>query len=846
MLQALVLAVVAMPAPTRHVGDVAPLLDPGKPVVRIERTRVILEYFTNTKTQTRVQLRPAGIQMATWAPPGARRDPWTGPDVFERLIDRRASHHRIEITGLRPGTRYYYRIWDPGPKTRLETLWGATPEWRREFAVSTLAPEGGKSIIRVPVKVLLMTNVVATRGAAPDTPMPSAMTPEQLAMIKQEYHEAALFFWVNSGMRFWADWHFFVDSRWQVWGREVPDAAGGAFRDAPMSRAYPGVDFRPPGGGLFTILDTRDVARHNNDPVFEPRPYAGQIEQAFLRRWDANRREWVFANSGGGTFGVDFWPEGRPSRSQFLGGGDTAWLVCHEFHHQMESFGAFSLANREDERIVFNHYAPRFREARPDGGYDEVAWTSNSRHGEHWDGMRYWDRWVTDAQWLRMYVGETIVVRDADHDGFPDDDPRLPLDERRFGSDPARARTDGQMTDLHKAMLGTWIPNPLQSSWVKPPPQYPRIDPRRTDQDGDGTADPYDPYPLWRYPQAIWPMRATIDGDGSEWERIPLNGTMNMGGIGLQMKQSYDAAAFYLFLHVRGPWRRIELTLDGEGDGVFGRRGVQWLHITREAGQIGVRTLNNTGAGLVFRATPGAAGDVIELSLPNRGVGTWFWTGAGRPIGTQLNVFHENGAGYSMGSPYTVFYSVMLDAHGRPPPPENPPAELEPGEGVTVLRPGAPELRDAQGAWTLAHGALAYDGQDERPLWISVPPSTAFDFWVRMTANQDGILGAYAPGTEAMTAGVDYVVFVGGYGNTITRFRLFGAETGEGEEMMTPGRQRSLQFTRRDGMLWILVDGRPTAWAPDPQPARPIDRLAIIGGHGGRQRVHEVRFRTGT
>lgn len=845
MLQALALLVVAASPTAKHVGDGAPLLDPGKPVVRIERTKVLMEFYTSDPVETRVQFRPAGTQFATWAPRGTRQDPWASKDVVIRSVPGQRHAHRIEISDLKAGTRYYYRIWDPGPKTLREMAWGATDSWRREYAVSTLAPVGSKSVIRVPVKVLLMPNVVATKGAAANTPMPKELTGAEISMLKEEYREASLFYWVNSGMRFWVDWEFFIDPRWQVWGRENPDACGGAFAKAPHCRSYPGVDFRGPGGGEFTILDTKDPLRTNTGPVFESKPYAGQIEQAYLRRWDDAKSEWVFANSGGGTFGVDEWPNGAPGRSQYLGGGDTAWLTCHEFHHQMESFGALSLADREDERVVFNHFAPRFREKRADGGYDENAWTTNGPHGEHWDGMRYWDRWVSDAQWLRMYVGETVVVKDADQDGFPDADPRLPLDERRFGSDPKNPRTDGQMTDLHKAMLGTWIPNPLQSSWTKPAPQYPKIDPRKTDQDADGTSDALDDYPLWPYKPYVWPMRAKIDGDAAEWARVPLGGSLNIGGIGLEYKQSHDAAAWYGLIKVRGPWRRIELVLDGEGDGVFGRRGVQWLTISRDGGAITYRALNNSCAGMTFTATPSPQGDVIELSLPNRGEGTWFWNGAGRTIGTQMNVFAESGAGYAMGSPYTVYYARMLEGHGKPPAPTAPPAELGDGPDITVLKPDSPDLRDTQSAWRMMDDALGYDGGDERPLWVSIPPSAEFDFWVRLTANQDGILGAYLPGTKEMTAGADYVAFVGGYANQITRFRLFGSEAGDGDAMMTPGKPRTIQLSRRGGIVWLLVDGKLTAWAPDPQPRAMADRLAIVGGYGGKQRVHEVRYRLG-
>ena len=102
--------------------------------------------------------------------------------------------------------------------------------------------------------------------------------------------------------------------------------------------------------------------------------------------------------------------------------------------------------------------------------------------------------------------------------------------------------------------------------------------------------------------------------------------------------------------------------------------------------------------------------------------------------------------------------------------------------------------------WQVRDGAWAYDGWDEAHLRITGLNARAFDLWVELEAVQDGILAAYLPSTpEAeMKAWRDYILFVGGYNNTRTRFRIFGPEVSSSEQMMTPGRH-TLQFTRRDG-----------------------------------------------
>jgi hypothetical protein len=833
-----------------HQGDTQPLYDPMRPVMEIGRDYVVLQYYTRTPTETRVQIRQSNLPMTAWRPEGKRTDPWQGAGV--RIVNGepgKRTYHRLRITGLQPGKRYYYRIYDPGLQpTQEERKWGASPPWRREYAFATLAPKGYKTIVRLPVKVLVMPNVVNVASAYQDpnnpAPPPQPMSEAELARIREEYAIAARYFWVNSGMRFWVDFQIFIDDRWQRWGDEPPQAQG-FYKGLPVCRSYPGVDFAPPGGGAFTIVDTRDITRTNTEPVHEEFPYAGQIEQAFPRRWNPQTQRWEFYNSGGGTYGVDSFPDGFPARSQFLGGGDTAWLVAHEFHHQMESFGAFSLANREDERIVFNHPDPRYRRVNPDGSVAMNPWSTAGKHGEHWNVMAYWDRTLSDAQWLRLYFGEVVVVRDADGDGFPDDDPRLPLDEKRFGSDSRRARTDGQMSDLHKAMLSTWTPAPLQNTFVKPRWQSRIPDPRTTDQDGDGLPDTVDPYPLYPWQPFVWYARATVDGDPSEWDAIPPAGELDADGTRLTVKHCHDEDAYYVLFEITGEWERLHIALDGEGQGVYTTDTVQFVDIYNR-GEVSIRVRGREApAWLRWKASRRRdRTTVIELAIPNGGDSPWFWQGGGREVGISVDLYKPSGAGYSVYEPYAVLYCRMMEPVGALPLPSGAPAELTREQATRVLTPDRAEGLHIDDGWQVRDGAWAYDGHAEAHLRITGLNARAFDLWVALEAAQDGVLAAYLPSTpEAeMNAGRDYILFVGGYANTRTRFRLFGAEVSQSEQMMTPGRH-TLQFTRRDGKLWALFDGKPILYARDPNPNQPIGTLAIIGGYGGRQRVYEIRYR---
>ncbi len=837
----------AQTLPAGPQSDAAPLVDPTRPVTQITRTSFTLQYFTSAPCETRVQVRQGDLPMAAWRPEGKRRDLWA--TAAARVVSGapgKRTFHVLKVEAPRPGRRYFYRIYDPGAKpTAREARWGARAPWRREWAVSTQAPKGRKTIVRIPVKVLLMPNVINVASAHDPTgviaPAPPRMTPAQIARVKEEYAVTSRFFWVNSGMRLWVDFQIQADERWQRWGPE-PANAGAFYSGWDVCRSWAGVDFRPPGGGAFTLVDAKNPLRVNKEPVYEERPFAGQVEQAFVRRWNARTRTWEFVGSGGGTLGVDDFGRGVPARSQYLGGSDTAWLACHEVHHQLESFGAFSLADREDDRVVFDHFAPRRRETRPDGTTGENVWNTSGRHGEHWDGIAFWDRTVTDAQWLRMYFGETITVGDADEDGVPDADSALPLDEKRWGSSPRNKATDGRMSDLAKLMLSTWVPAPLQFSLNKPPSQGIRPRPARPDTDGDGLADDADPHPLYPWPPFVWPMRAELDGDAAEWGAVPASGQMRKGGITLVFKQAHDQAGYYGLLSLSGAWRRVRVTLDGEGKGVFSGLGVQGFEVAN-GDTLTVRPTYGA-AGLRWKASPRPGGGLVfEWSLPNRGEGVWYWERGGREVGASFDVAASDGKIYSVYEPYRLFYARMLERSGGAPLPPGAPAELTREAATRVLMPGDRALKRSGTGWKLVDGVLKHGGADESAAYVDGLGAREFDLWVRLEAKQDALLGAFVPGTGTMSAGSDYIAFVGGYANTVTRLRLFGREQGDAAAVLTPGKH-TLQLSRKSGGIWCLFDGKPILYAPDPDPKKVIDRLAVLGGYDGDQIIHEVRIRT--
>jgi hypothetical protein len=640
MLPLLVLTLATAPA-SIHVSDNAPLIDPTRPVTRITRTGFSIQFATSKPCDTKIEVRQ-GDKLNIFQP---------GSEAGYRVVSKTgtALWHTLDVTGLQPGKRYFYRYYDPGANpTTVEAQWGAASPWSREYAVSTEAPAGRKTIIHIPVKVLLMPNVLNVESAVqPDgsiAPEPPKATPEQIEVIENEYRTAAKVFWQNSGMRLWVDFKFTIDDRWQRWG---PDASAATpfYQHLPMCRSYAGKDYVEPGGGGFTVVDLANPTQVGSAPVHDG--YVCQMENAWPRAWESATHQWRFYKSGGGTMGADDLPKGMPCQTQFLGGSDTAWLCEHEFHHQLESLGQFALANREDDRIVFDHPTPRHRQGR--GKNDlEQAWNTAGPHGEQWDVMRYWDRTITDCQWLRFCFGTTETVADKDGDGFPDDDSRLPLDAKRFKRFTGTGSYDA-------AMNWDWVVVPLQSSWLK------------------------DRKPGAFLSDAIVPHTPAMDGDAPEWASIPL--AAKADAMGATFQQCYDADAYYGLLVVRGNLDRIEVDLDDEARGMFvppGPLGFVFHSDVAGAGQAGPvgspvtvkPTIGGVGGkvpGMTYQAVRTQSGAiVVEFRIANNGASPWYWQGAGQSVGFSINVFGADGHGYSLGQPYKLNWCRMIEGRGQP------------------------------------------------------------------------------------------------------------------------------------------------------------------------------------
>lgn len=117
--------------------------------------------------------------------------------------------------------------------------------------------------------------------------------------------------------------------------------------------------------------------------------------------------------------------------------------------------------------------------------------------GEQLDFQAKMFRDFTGYERLLPQWGEIQEAIDGDKDGFPDNEPLLPLDEARFGSSALQVDTDGDgYTDRQEALDGI----------------YSGSNPNNSDTDGDSIPDGNDSYPRYPVNTAVPSFTPTIDG----------------------------------------------------------------------------------------------------------------------------------------------------------------------------------------------------------------------------------------------------------------------------------------------------------------------------------------------
>jgi hypothetical protein len=146
----------------------------------------------------------------------------------------------------------------------------------------------------------------------------------------------------------------------------------------------------------------------------------------------------------------------------------ACWTLLHEFQHSLDS-----VLSRDGAAspMLKGHFLDNYPLAP-----GEVFDAGDFYAGQAELFQRFDQYLDLPEPWIAY-----LEAADQDQDSLPDQDPRLPADEARFGSDPGKGDTDGDgLADLAEFCAGI----------------YSGSDPLSPDTDGDELPDPADPYPL--------------------------------------------------------------------------------------------------------------------------------------------------------------------------------------------------------------------------------------------------------------------------------------------------------------------------------------------------------------
>ncbi|MBN1542979.1 T9SS type A sorting domain-containing protein, partial [candidate division KSB1 bacterium] len=337
--------------------------------------------------------------------------------------------------------------------------------------------------------------------------------------IRYMIEKARLFYWINSGFKL----------NMQLYYHEIDDYK----------------TYSDPGGLYYqeTAQDLQELGVVNTqyDVIF-------RITPAINGYWSVGvpvlnlsgpARETGFSHSN--------WPVGTgvryPERHDSANMGLT-WIFVHEVQHALDAL------------YHTNGYSEFYHGDKP--------WEFPRACGEHFSFQAGMFRHFQAYEELLPQWGEIYETADADGDHFPDQDPRVPLDEVSFSSDPQQIDTDGDgLDDCQEALEGIY--------WGS--------DPTDPDTDGDGIPDGQDPYP--RYPIITEIPRFTpiIDGVIEEgWTCIGASAVFSTTAFSPGLYSAFDADWLYLALDLP-VFANSEIFIDFDTDGWWWSSGNSVLSI---------------------------------------------------------------------------------------------------------------------------------------------------------------------------------------------------------------------------------------------------------------------------
>ncbi len=406
-------------------------------------------------------------------------------DYGSRPIAYSNSDTTYTDTRLQPGQTYYYKVlprdFDRNEMGKVEEVSGTTESSTDDYMTFT----------NMKVAVVFYKNAPHVSGTD------YQMTEKEVENMKFMIEKVREYFWRNTHMEFNLEVEYIEFDEYLP----LTDNSGTSTGETGQH-----------------LEEKRGVVNTQYDIVFRLTPSVGGFWS-----WGATNLLGLPGPERRTGFSQIRWPigsisgfeEGYPAYFPNLNyadiGNNLIWTFTHEIQHAID--GVYNVnGHSEMGHGDFPQLYGTTKIDNPDIGccYPGYPEGYSKRFGRRFSFQSTIMRDFQPYKNVRSDWGDLYETKDADGDGMPDNDPRVPLDEARFGSSAGNPDTDGDgYTDKQEAIDGIF--------------HYSYSDPNNPDTDGDGIVDGEDPHPRYPVDQRIKTTDAeggfmpVIDGSLEEW-----------------------------------------------------------------------------------------------------------------------------------------------------------------------------------------------------------------------------------------------------------------------------------------------------------------------------------------
>ena len=308
--------------------------------------------------------------------------------------DKPTTKHKVTLTGLKQSTRYYYHVYSPveiiPPTCRKRNdlalivqnkNWNVMADgYTGEYAFATLPEKGKTDWALAPTVVVLYKHVTFAPGADGKKPEDRILDDDDVAMAKSEMETYRVWAWRHSHCKVNFDW------TWVIVDEPRPSDQLGDLTETVFNDIKKGVEAQGRDLHEYWYVDVLGVhgwyANYLAGKVHEPDYELGSCYTGFGH---GQKPGW--------------W-----------------WFPTHEHGHLVHSWLMCS--------------------GVPNFAYPDAPWTLPGKFGENFSFLAYNYRQIAPRDWLTLKKSVICQSVDANGNGVPDDDPRVPLDEKRFGWTP--------------------------------------------------------------------------------------------------------------------------------------------------------------------------------------------------------------------------------------------------------------------------------------------------------------------------------------------------------------------------------------------------------------------------